>query len=74
MVNWLSGWDMQKEPAMPESKYLHEQAATARAQAEASNLQNVRSRYLNAAAVWAQLAARAENLERMQAMPLNPDW
>ena len=59
---------------MSDSQYLHQQAATARAQAEASNLQNVRSRYMNAAAVWAQLAARAEQLERMQALPLRSDW
>lgn len=59
---------------MSDSKYLHEQAQTARAQAEAANLQNVRTRYMNAAAVWAQLAARAEHLEQLQSMPLRSDW
>ena len=65
---------MRNDAAMADSKYLHEQAANARALAEATNLPNVRSRYLTAATVWAEFAARAEQLERMQGTPLRSDW
>jgi hypothetical protein len=59
---------------MSDSKYLHEQAAAARALAEAAKLQNVRHRHLTSAAVWTQLAQRAERLEEMQASPYQAQW
>ena len=75
MVNLPPGGEhVQEIAAMFDSKYAQEQAAAARALAEATNLPNVRTRYLDAAAAWSQFAARAAHTESLREMPLGSNW
>jgi hypothetical protein len=59
---------------MTEAQQLREQVASARNEANATNLPNIRARYLNSASVWERLAEQAERFEELKSLSQDAEW